>query len=480
MEHFATMSILQRPLRKTADDMISLYSHGESCISFYSSFTAKPLYESNYKDLQQELMQSRVSLMDQTAASSDCMSFRNSFYSQEDVLDEEIKRLIPLMQIVERFSQKLFEDPPPTERTCQKVMQILWTLLKALEKSSKCQIKHENKEKMTNPSVASLAVNYGAIPVLTSIMKTFKGSLKAQIRGILLLGALGENSAENQDVIAECHGVSYILAALVHPQHSKSSRLCLEACDALVKVTSHSTRCVFQLVHGDGVRTIHATMRLFTKKHEIQEYALRLLNHLAKHAHQTTERGTVRKSSRNGSQKSFQLLEFLEDPELIELVVYVVSRHRKVKPILKHGGSLLNRLAIYGTSRTKSSLVWSKAVPVVVKISKEYISNASTQLECIDTLVALCIERPEARDMVVEDGCAFLFESMATHRTHVYLQQKACRMLHMLCDHRQTIVPISKCFRKNSKYRKILQTIEFEHRAICGILVAQIIHGLSA
>lgn len=466
----------------------SVYSHGGSQVSYYSNFSSRSMLESYYRGLHKELVQSRVSqdqtlsLSEITAASSLCDASLRSRILSDDVVIIRGESLLPLIQTVERYCKKLCEIPTPNEKLCLAAMQSLWNILRALNKEPKMPCRNTfpacAEEKVSFSFVASLTINQGVIPALSCVMKTHRDSRKVQSRAILLLSILGEDNKEYQDVIAECHGVSYILAAMLHPQHSKSSRFCLDACESLASITSMSPRGLYQLAHGDGVRTLHCIMRLYYKKYAIQECCLRLLSQLAKHS-PPSKRAQFRDQKKAHNMPCQVLLETLEDPELIEFVVHIISRHRKLKHVLLYGGSFLHELAIHGTLRTRSSLVWSKAVPMIVKVSKAFLSHATIQMDCFETLWALCKERPEARDMAVEDGCVFLFEAMLAHLNHTTLPEKACMLLCLLCSYRHTCSPVIKCFRKNAKYRKALLTIEEMHPVKCGDLVNRIITFLS-
>ena len=61
------------------------------------------------------------------------------------------------------------------------------------------------------------------------------------------------------------------------------------------------------------------------------------------------------------------LQQILEDPDLIETLVAVMNKHKKLKTVQHIGNTLIYLLATKGSQRTKSSLVWSHAVSAVLK-----------------------------------------------------------------------------------------------------------------
>jgi len=404
----------------------------------------------------------------ETAAISDYTAYSGSSFRTAGS-GGDANNDVALVQIVEKYATKLQGNPPPNEKTCLAAMQSLWNILRALNNSapaeSSSQASQTSQTSITRADVSSLAVRQGCIPALTSVMKTYKDSIKVQSRAVSLLGALGEDNASYQDVIAEAHGVSYVLAALVHPQHSKQSALCQEACGCLVNITSHSPRAVSQMAHGEGVQTLSATMKLHSKKECVQETALNALCNLAR---------------QRSEDKPFEFLELLEDAELIELVVDTMSRHKKVKGVMQAGGSFIHALATKGKPRTKASLVWSKAVPIVLKVLKYFPQDASMQLKCLESLFSLSYERPEALVVVAEDGCPLIFESMISHTQDEAIQSTSCQLLLLLCAHQHTCAPLSKCYKKNARHRKALQIAEQSYKDSCGDAADKIMKAASA
>ena len=452
------MNIFQKHSCKL-DEMNSSI-HDGSCKSYRSSLTKQSL--DNYKrDLENEM--SILSVDNVTAPTWDSQTLGLSISSGDE---EATTQLSHLVQAIEKCAKKLQEDPIPSEKTCIALMQSLWNITRAFKSSIRCG------PAQTASFVSSLAVDMGALIALTNVMRAYKESSRVQSRGVLLLGALSEDNVKYQDAVADNHGVSYILAALVN--HSQSSSLCIDACKSLTSVTSLSIRNLSMMVHGDGVKTVRSVMQIHAKEEELQKCALLLLSNVAKI--------DFSRKSHDASTtcNPYQLLEHVEDPELIETMVECINKNKRSRAVLKQGGILIHILATQGKPRTRCSLVWSKVVPIIVKISKSFVSNAITQTECIETLICLCNERPEARDVVAEDGCAFLFDAMVMHPKDSMVQTSACRLLHLICCFNHTCAPVAKCFKKHAKYRKTLEEAEKRYSESCKDMVGEIINYISS
>lgn len=367
-------------------------------------------------------MRRDASFLEGTAAISDSMSILS---------DDSSSRLSPLGIVVKKCARELQSHPPLSERRSLLILQSLYNVIS------------------NNDQSKPVAIENGALPAITSVMKTYKDSAKLQSRAILILGCMGENNFDHQEAIAGNHGVSYILSAMTN--HPKSGSLSLEACSALYKLTSQSPRNASQLAHSDGIRTLRSSMQAHIKDQGIQQYALAVLCKVAES--ELTE---------------------VEDPELIEVVVDVMGKHKKVKTILQVGNTLLHVLSVKGTPRTKNSLVWSNAVPVILKSLKYNPSTGSTQLEGCESLYALSLERPEARVTIAEDGVNLIFEAMHCHPTSGRIQKAACLVLLLLVeDHTSTYVV--KAMKKSPKYRGVLESAHHNHNEECGALASKIL-----
>jgi len=438
----------------------SVYSYGGgSCVSFYSTFSNRLSFESPYRDLNKDLIRSRasldatVSLCDSTRSSCCARGLSATVLRTENEICLMSKHLKPITQNIEGFSKELQRDPISCEKTCLAVMQNLWTIMRDFQKS-----KAKGEEEIAQSDfVRSTAVQHGAISGLISVMKAYKESRKIQSRALILLSVICDDNFAHQDIVAEHHGVSFILGIMTHPQHSKSSRLCLDACEALATITSLSPKSLSQLSSGEGVGALSSVMQLHYKKYDIQECALHLLNHLAKNIPRTNKRIHLRSLRR--SRKSFTLLEPLEDPELIEFLIRIIAKHKRVKSVVKLGVSFIHTLAHEGSIRTKSSLVWSNAVPVLMKASKNFLSIHSLQVECFKIFLILCKERPEALDMIVDDGCGFMFDVMDAHIQNDEVLHQICQLLQLICRHQHTCAAVAKSIRTNKKYRKALKAV---------------------
>jgi len=409
---------------------------------------------------------------DQTASiSEDC----SSVWSASFCYDEAGKEFLsPLGVTVEKFAKKLHEEPPPSERQCTAALQSLWNILRALtpNENSACSDASSCSSDEHKTSAKQLAVSSGAIPGLTTCMKLYKDNIRIQSRAVLLLGEIARDNASYQNMVADHHGVSYVLAALLHPQHSKQPTMCLEACASLAHMTSLCHRNVYQFAHGEGVRTLKKVMEENQKQVKVQISALQVLRCVAK---QPQPKSRIKQAEEFNQ---FEFLDRIEEPELIELIIETILRHKKDKAILQVGGNLIFILATQGKPRTQASLVWSKAVPLLFKVMKNLLCNSETQLECILALHELSRERPEARQMVSEEGCSYLLDALQAHPKNAQLQLLTCQFLKFLGDH-QTYYNISKTLKKNSKYKKVLQATIKEHKA-CADIAGQILAGSSS
>jgi len=384
----------------------------------YRSTLSKNSLDSHNSKYQKEFGLSCVSL-ERTAPISDCESLWNLSFRSEacDSPRHTKERLSPLGLAVKKFAKELQQnDPPPSEKHCQMILQSLWNILLHCSSSAltvtgqPVALPIEGEESKKSSATKAVAVNNGAVPALTSVMKNYKESIKIQSRGILLLGAIGEDDPEHQEAIAECHGVSFILAAMI--VHRKSPTLCLEACSSLYKVMNKSQRAASQLAHGDGVRTLWETMKTHLKHQGIHQYALSVLCLVA---------------------SDDALLKKIEDPELFEVVVNAMNKHKKVKPVLQFGNKLLHSLATRGTNRTKSSLVWSQAPTIILKTLKYFATQHEVQLSALESLLALSIERPEARCMICDaGGVVVLQDLMKKHPDNQRIQKLGCEILGFL------------------------------------------------
>jgi hypothetical protein len=369
-------------------------------------------------------------------------------------------KLSPLDIIVKKCSRELQAHPPVDERRAQLILQSLLNIVinRRMKTTSNAMLNATSKESSAE-NAKQVAIKYGALPAITCVMRTYRGSTKLQSRAILILGALGEDNAGHQEAIADYHGVSYVLAVLLHSSHSKSSSFCLEACSTLIKVMSLSHRSVSQLVNGDGVRTIRRVMQTHSKHAGIQQYCLAVLGFVAKLPSPQGPINHCRRGSITSIASTFspyKFLPYLEDPEVIEVLVAIVAKHRKTKPILHLGGHLIFVLSTQGTCRTKNSLTWSNAVQMILKVMKSSFSNGTTQLEGALSFESLARERPEARGVLAEEGCAILLESLSCHPKRNDLQQALLGVLSLLCDQNHTAAHVAKCLNKNSKYKKLL------------------------
>jgi len=384
-------------------------------------------------------------------------------------MDSKNRKLSPLGVVVKKCARELQAEPPLSERRSQLILQSLLNILNnhSMETTSNTLHNGTDSSHSAANTAKAIAVDNGALPAITAVMKIYKDSAKLQSRAILIFAALAQDNADHQDAIADCHGVSYILAAML--AHSKSSSLCLEACSALVKCTSLCPRSASQLAHGDGVRTLRDTMQLHSKHPGIQQYALQVLVHVSRQPPPPTNL-----LNQNHTHDPYVCLHFVEDPELMELLVELLIKHRKVKPILQLGGTLIHILAKHGKPRTKSSLVWSKAVPVLLKVSKSFSSNALTQLDALQALLALSIERPEAREVVAEDGSTIIFDAMSCHARNLAIQHTATQLIHLFCQGHTSIF-IAKCLKKHSKYVQVLQNTRDTFPIQCATMIDQIL-----
>jgi hypothetical protein len=376
------------------------------------------------------------------------------------------QRPSPLGKVARECARELQSNPPVGERRCLIIVQILLNILNnhTMETTSNA-MQYLNNDKSKRQHAASIAnakkaaVDYGVLPAITHVMKTYNDSATLQSRAILILGGIGEDSPEYQEAIADVHGVSFIMGVLLNASHAKSITLCLEACSSLVKICSNSHRNTSQLTHGDGVRILRSVMGAHSKQARIQQYALILLSEVAYQPKNNppNKRNIILQNQNDNTYNPYQFLPSLEDPELIELLVDTMMRHNKVKQVLQKGGHLIYLLATRGRPRTKNSLVWGKAVPITLKVLKTFQNSSVTQLEGLEAIWSLAIERPESREVLAEEGCVLLMESMASFPEKRQIQDMACKILGLLCQDQAHSAHVAKCLKKNSEFRKTLR-----------------------
>jgi hypothetical protein len=420
------------------------------------------------------------------SATSGCVSMFSGGTHTELTLDSTIRQGQPqklslLGKVVRKCACELQSNPPVGERRCQLILQSLLNILNnhTMETTSNAMHYHNNdkSKKQHATSIAKAkkaAVDYGALPAITHVMKTYKDSATLQSRAILILGGIGEDRPEYQEAIADVHGVSFIMAVLLNASHAKSNTLCLEVCSSLVKICSNSHRNVSQLTHGDGIRILRSVMGAHSKQAGFQHCALVLLSEVAYQPSPPNERNIIL-MNQNDTYNPYQFLPSLEDPELIELLVDTMTRHKKVKQVLQKGGHLIYLLATQGSPRTKNSLVWSKAVPITLKVLKTFQDSPVTQLEGLEAMWSLAMSRPESRDVLAEEGCFLLMESMALFPKKRHIQDTACKILRLLCQDHAHSAHVAKCLKKNPEFRNTLRDTKQKFPDECDNCVVAII-----
>lgn len=357
-------------------------------------------------------------------------------------------------RVVKQYARAL-SDPQVSEKHAQLILQTLLNVFSSRpitgnsindcaaasgmmpsQESHSFEIAHSYGD--SSLRLKAIAIEHGLLPSILAAMKAHKDSCRIQSRAVRLLGSLAEdpldtcllytnhnavndddvhddNSAAHrqaqwiQDELADCHSVTYILAALV--AHTKYESLCLEACASLYIMTLRSTRSTAQLAHSGGVQTLLSVMKRYLKNQGLQQYALSVIYQLV---------------------TNDKLIDSVQDPELFEVVLSVLSKHKKNLPILRVGIYFLHSLALKGSKRTKSSLVHCLAPKVLLKamtvLTHDTQHTSALQLLICQALLSLARERPEARDLL-KDGIPTIVEAMQQCSA---IQPTACQILALL------------------------------------------------
>lgn len=298
------------------------------------------------------------------------------------------------------------------------------------------------------------AVQLGAIEQITRLMRKFKDLPRYQSKAVELLGVLGHNNPDHQDEIAKYHGVSYICGVLLHPQHSKNERLCARACEALARICSkYSKPALSQLIDTcDGIFTICG---LIKKKYLSEKYAaaihknvLKLLVNAASYyefepywdadeAFEDKEKVGFTFSDNEpirlgqttvSNGKTYPFLQHVVDPDIVDdimnsLIVKHFYKKKASEKILEQSIHLIHILATQGRHfGTRNALVRKNAIPVVLKGMQCYKGLLPTeclqvQMKGLDTLFWFAKERVDARETILQDGCATIMDAMVlSHR----------------------------------------------------------------
>jgi len=390
------------------------------------------------------------------------------------------RKLSPLGIVVKKCSRELQAVPPLSEKRSLLILQSLLNVLETkatsvmpdhplmsqADKDAASVLSHRKQSKL-------IAIDSGALPAITSVMKTYKDSAKLQSKAVLLLGTLGEDYPEQ---LANSHGAGYILAVLCHSKHCKSESLCYDACSSLAKICGceddfdelcplslPNQRNLSQVAHGDGIKTLQKVMKIHLKHHGIQQRAIQILCSIA--------------TNEEDDEKYLQ--QILEDPDLIETLVAVMNKHKKLKTVQHIGNTLIYLLATKGSQRTKSSLVWSHAVSAVLKAMSMNTLVPTVQLEACEALYAMAMERPEARSTISEEGSVLILDAMKAHPNHSPIQHSACQLLAILCEHPTTSKYIASAIDKQPNYRSVLSWAQAGHKehSDCTILVSKILNA---
>jgi hypothetical protein len=378
----------------------------------------------------------------------------------------------PMESRLRKCAMELLQNPPVGESRSRMILQSLLNVFNNVTLGATQH--HTSLENIVNAKKAT--VHY-ALPAITHVMKLYKCSARLQSRSMLILGHLGEGNPDHQDAIADVHGVSFIMAVLLHSSHSKSNTLCLEACGSMVKICANSPRNTSQLIGDDGISVLRSIMRYHSKQVGIQEQVLALLGNVAYQPNPPNNRTLLLNQQNNGetTYNPYHFLPILEDPELIEICLAIMAKHKKSKEVLQKGSRLIYLLATQGTPRTQNSLVWSKAVPVTLKVLKTFPESPVTQLEGLEALLCMALERPESRGVLAEEGCAILLESMTGHQTNPHIQDRACKIFGILCQESAYSTYVAKCLKNTPSYRNTLKDTKEAFPDKCGYNVGVVL-----
>jgi len=326
--------------------------------------------------------------------------------------------------------KELARQPPINEKRCFQIVTYLYNVT------------------LKDKDQRVAAMSLGAAAGVSIAMSNHRNSVRVQTRACALLGVLADRNEEYQELIYNAGGVPNLVACMM--SYMRGHKLLQQEATKALYILTELPKNADQFAMSQGIKIIKSVMQNYASDQAIQENACGILYHVAQ-----------------------VQVEGVANPELIEVIVTTLGRHKKAKRVHANGCSVFRVLAQRGSQKTRNSMVWADVVPHVLKCMKNNLSSDVVQIEACNTISALAEDRREVRVAVAEEGLGIIFDAMKKHETNLKVQLAACQLLLFVAEG-PTSSFLAKAMKKYSG-KKILECTKRTFDEPCGKMVNQIL-----